>query len=137
MDKNTMMLNYSAWCCKFLPKADDNDRILCFIEETHTRLIERASWQDDTDVENLKHLSIKTLYYEHINEIGEITSLVDVYDEDTTFGTISELEPIYKRIRDTLWNNGVLQQLYEDNEEIYEEDIMLFIAENSPNWEIK
>jgi hypothetical protein len=134
MDENTMMLNYSTWCSKFLPKTDDNERFLSFIEETNIRLMERASWQDDCDVENLKHLNIKTLYYEHINELGEITSLVDIYDEDTIFGTIEELEPIYKQIRDTLWNNGVLQQLYEETQDYTEEEIIWFIANNYEDW---
>ena len=127
---NLTEYNVLVWYNKF----SSNEDLVPFIDEVHTRLIERASWNDDEDVSILKNISIKDIFYEHINDEGLITSMVDCYDEDSIYGHIKDLESIYNEIRDTLWDNGILQQVYEEKQDYTMDEIQYYIAEHYKKW---
>lgn len=95
----------------------------CFVDETKTLLIERASWNDDDDVNVLKDIDVREIFREHINDDGLITSLCDVYDEDDVlYGNINDLETVFNGVRDLLWNLGILQKVYKENKQLEMED---------------
>lgn len=122
------------WIDRFM-KGETDDSLYSFIKETNVRLIERASWNDDEDVNVLKDVNIRDVYYEHINDKGVITSMVDVYDEeDALYGNITELESYFNDVRNKLWEKGILQKVYDENQNYGEDEIYCFIAENHKKW---
>lgn len=131
---NVIEWEMDKWFDTFMNGSND-DSLLSFIKETNLRLLERASWNDDADVNALKDVTIHDVFHEHINESGLVTSMVDVYDEDDVlYGNVTDLEEIFNNVRDTLWENGVIQKVYEEHQDYGENEVFYFIAENYKNW---
>ena len=131
---NVIEWEMDKWFDTFMNGSND-DSLLSFIKETNLRLLERASWNDDADVNALKDVTIHDVFHEHINESGLVTSMVDVYDEDDVlYGNVADLEEVFNNVRDTLWENGVIQKVYEEHQDYGENEVFYFIAENNKNW---
>ena len=131
---NAIEWEMDKWFDTFMNGSND-DSLLSFIKETNLRLLERASWNDDADVNALKDVTIHDVFHEHINESGLVTSMVDVYDEDDVlYGNVADLEEVFNNVRDTLWENGVIQKVYEEHQDYDENEVFYFIAENNKNW---
>lgn len=131
---NAIEWEMDKWFDTFMNGSND-DSLLSFIKETNLRLLERASWNDDADVNALKDVTIHDVFHEHINESGLVTSMVDVYDEDDVlYGNVTDLEEIFNNVRDTLWENGVIQKVYKEHQDYDENEVFYFIAENNKNW---
>ena len=131
---NAIEWEMDKWFNTFMDGSND-DSLYSFIKESNLRLLDRASWNDDTDVNILKDITIFDVFNEHINENGVVTSMVDVYDEDDVlYGNVADLETHFNNVRDTLWEKGVLQKMYEENQDYGENEIFYFIAENYKNW---
>lgn len=131
---NAIEWEIDKWFDTFMNGSND-DSLQSFIKETNLRLLDRASWNDDADVNALKDVTIHDVFHEHINESGLVTSMVDVYDEDDVlYGNVADLEEVFNNVRDTLWKNGVIQKVYEEHQDYGENEIFYFIAENYKNW---
>lgn len=131
---NAIEWEMDKWFDTFMNGSND-DSLQSFIKETNLRLLDRASWNDDADVNALKDVTIYDVFHEHINESGLVTSMVDVYDEDDVlYGNVADLEEVFNNVRDTLWENGVIQKVYEEHQDYGENEVFYFIAENYKNW---
>ena len=86
-----------------------------FIEETKAMFIERASWNDDENVECLKNITIQDFYADYIDENGILHDNLDMIEPEFAYGHYTEFISIFNEIRNTLWYSGIIQQVYAEN----------------------
>lgn len=92
-----------------------NEMIIPFIEETKAMFIERASWNDDADVNILKDIDIQTFWRDYIDENGIIYDNLDMIEPEFAYGHYSEFEETFNEVRNTLWYSGIIQRVYSEN----------------------
>ena len=98
----------------------EKERIEWFVLECKMKLIERASWRD-FPLQHFMVLDIHTCFPDYIDENGNFYE-ISCFEEQHLVGHLDVLEPIYDDINEQLWNDGILQDLYNKNENLLEED---------------
>ena len=118
-DDEWLISSVETWCKTFM-KEDYDEEYLDYILNVHIKLIERASWRDDEEVDVLKDYSFQAFEKDYGEWLG--------YDS-----TI--LENIFNEVRDTLWENKAIQYCYRKHYEYQDEEAMYwYIALNYEKW---
>ena len=112
----------------------DNKKIIPFIEGTKAMFIERASWNDDVDVNYFKDVNIKDFYYDYINDDGILYDCLDFAEDFAIVGHYTELEKYFNEVRDTLWMSGIIQQVFTENKRLELDCCYNYIEETT--WEM-
>lgn len=112
----------------------ENKKLTPFIEETKAMFIERASWNDDENVECFKTITIQDFYADYIDENGILHDNLDMKEMEFAYGHYTEFENIFNEIRDTLWYSGIIQQVYNENARYDLDDCYDYVVETT--WEM-
>lgn len=96
------------------------ERIEWFENECKMKLIERASWRD-FPLFYFMDLNIRDCFPDYIDDKGNFYEL-SCFEPQHLVGHLDMLEPLYDSINNTLWSQGVLQKLYNENKQLLEEE---------------